>query len=183
VKISKKEKINMKKSEIVKTPKLIFKKGEDILYTTVHEGKTVTTTGEVLEKKSNFIYLIVLDSGHSLNAHINQLGKYYIRAQVFPTISQQNNELNNENEYSRNNVAQSPIVNESTPRDIGNLDPPQINLTSEESRLNSPKSKEKSRKNSDSNNKETKSPEPRRSQRPKAKTKFFGIFHLKGGDL
>jgi hypothetical protein len=86
--------------------------------------------------------------------------------------------LNIENEYSRNNVAQSPIVNESTSRDIEYLD-----LTSEESRLNSPP---KSRKNSDSNetsNNETMSPEPRRSQRPKTKTKFFGIFHLKGGDL
>jgi hypothetical protein len=140
-----KEKNNIKKSEIVKTPKLIFKKGEDILYTTEHEGKTVTTKGKVLEKKSNFVYLIVLDSGLFLNAHINQLRKYYIRAQVFPTISKQNIELNIENEYSRNNVAQSPIVNESISRDI---DPPQIDSTSEESRLNSPP---KSRKNSDSN--------------------------------
>jgi hypothetical protein len=138
--------IMKEKSEIVKTPKLIFKKGEDILYTTEHEGKTVTTKGKVLEKKSNFVYVIVLDSGHSLKAHINQLRKFYIRAKIFPSIS-------SNTEY---------------------LDPPQIDSP--------PKSRKKSDSNETSNN-ETMSPEPRRSQRPKTRTKFFGIFNLKGGDL
>jgi hypothetical protein len=107
-------KTSRKTSQSHTPPKLQFKEGEMILYTTEFKGNTVNYKGKVLQKLSEYVYIIQLETSHTLKAHLNSLRKYVQREEVFRTVdcpASDEIELNPESEV--NNEIEVPSSSES----------------------------------------------------------------------